>query len=246
MIGVGCLIDAEVTVEGMIFSCVVASLVMMNQMSVKRFESAYILAGGQSRRFGENKALVLISGEPLIVRLASQLASEGHDVTLVVQKATDFAGYEIPSIEDGVENAGPFAGVLAALRASNHRGSEWSLISSCDILDWRTEWFPVLKAAVKSKAAAMAAIFSGEQTEDFRPFPGLYKSTLLGLAEDLWLEGVRSMREFHRRIMTDGKVEKCCLQPDLLPETFNTLAELEQVIDGKAAQRRLKTLDFRL
>ncbi|MCY2983348.1 MAG: molybdenum cofactor guanylyltransferase [Planctomycetota bacterium] len=193
---------------------------------MKQFESAYILAGGQSRRFGKNKALVSISGEPLIVRLASQLASEGHEVTLVVQKATDYSAYGIPLIEDGVDHAGPLAGVLAALRASSGCGDKWCLISSCDILDWRKEWFPVLKAAVESKAGARTAIFLGQEPQDFSPFPGLYHSMLLGLAEELWSEGVRSMREFHRRIESHGEVEKCPLRPDLLPKTFNTQSEL--------------------
>lgn len=199
-------------------------------MNIKRFGSAYILAGGQSRRFGENKAIVSISGEPLIVRLANQLASEGQDVTLVTQKASDYLAYGIPVMEDGVDNAGPLAGVIAALRASSQKGDEWCLISSCDILDWRKEWFPVLKGAVESSASALAAIFSGEEHGGFRPFPGLYRSTLVGLAEEVWAEGVRSMREFHRRIESLGKAEKCPLRPDLLPKTFNTRAELEQIL----------------
>lgn len=197
---------------------------------MKRSVSAYILAGGQSRRFGENKALVSVSGEPLIVRLASQLASESLDATLVVQKTSDYSKAGIPSIEDGAENSGPLAGVLAALRASNHRGSQWSLITSCDVLDWRAEWFPVLIAAVESNPFATAAIFLEDKPEDFRPFPGLYHSTLLDLAEEIWLEGVRSMREFHRRIASLGKVEKCQINPDLLPKTFNTRAELELLL----------------
>ena len=199
-------------------------------MNMKRFGSAYILAGGQSRRFGENKALVSISGEPLIVRLASQLASEGRDVTLVVQKATDYLAYGIPVIEDGVDQAGPLAGVVAALRASKGCGDEWCLISSCDILDWQKEWFPVLKGAVESSPSALAAIFLGEGHGEFRPFPGLYRSMLVGLAEEVWAEGVRSMREFHRLIESQGKVEKCPLRRNLLPKTFNTRAELEQIL----------------
>jgi molybdenum cofactor guanylyltransferase len=203
---------------------------MMNPMSIKRFESTYILAGGQSRRFGQNKALVSIAGEPLIVRLARQLASEGHDVNLVAQKATDYLGYGIPVIEDGVDNAGPLAGVLAALRASSQNGSEWCLMSTCDILDWRKEWFSVLKRAVDSNNGAVSAIFLGAAPEDFLPFPGLYHSTLIGLAEELWLEGGRSMREFHRRIGREPKVKKCQIPLDLLPKTFNTQAELELLL----------------
>lgn len=197
-----------------------------------QMDSVHILAGGQSSRFGENKALVSISGEPLIVRLASQLASEGFGVTLVVQKLSDYSEYGIPSIEDGVTNSGPLAGVLAAMRASSQLGKEWCLISSCDILDWRAEWFPVLKTAIELNPLAQAAIFSGEGPESFRPFPGLYRSSLEKIGEVLWREGGRSMREFHRRI--DGKVEKCFLELDLRPKTFNTQAELSQLLSEKS------------
>jgi len=195
---------------------------------MKQFDSIYILAGGQSSRFGESKALVSILGEPLIVRLASQLASESFGVTLVVQKLSDYSAYGIPAIEDGVSTAGPLAGVLAALRASSQLGNEWCLISSCDILNWRKEWIPVLSSAIEFNPKAMAAFFLGDEPGGFRPFPGLYRSSLMETVEQLWREGVRSMREFHRRL--DGKVEKCHLESDLLPKTFNTRAELRHLL----------------
>jgi molybdenum cofactor guanylyltransferase len=198
---------------------------------MNRFDSAYLLAGGLSSRFGENKALVSVLGETLIVRLARQLASDGIRTKLVVQKVSDYAAWDIPSIEDGVPNSGPLAGVLAALRDSNRLGNEWCFISSCDILDWRTEWRSTLVSAIQScPNAAAAVLFSGEP-DDFRPFPGLYRSALWEFGAELWNGGVCSMREFHRRMA--GEVEKCQVVPDLLPKSFNTHAELQRLLIEK-------------
>lgn len=195
------------------------------------FDSAYLLAGGQSSRFGENKALVSVFGETLIVRLARQLASNGLDVTLVVQEVSEYAQWGIPSIEDGVPNSGPLAGVLAALRDADRLGIEWCFISSCDILDWRTQWGATLVSSIRSNPDAVAAVLSNGKPNDFRPFPGLYRTLLWEFGSELWSEGVRSMREFHRRI--DKKVEKCRVAADLLPESFNTPAELQRLLIEK-------------
>ena len=198
---------------------------------MKRFDSAYILAGGQSSRFGENKALVSVLGEPLIVRLASQLASDGLRVTLVVQNLSEYAQFGMQMIEDGVANGGPLAGMLSALRDANQLGIQWCFISSCDTLDWRTEWPATLVSAIQSRPDSIAAVLSDGSEDEFRPFPGLYRSELWTLAFDLWREEVRSMRKFHQSIVE--KIEKCRVEPDLLPKSFNTREELARLLIEK-------------
>jgi len=198
---------------------------------MKRFDSAYILAGGQSSRFGENKALVWVLGAPLIVRLASQLASNGMRVTLVVQNRSDYAQWGIPMIEDGVAHGGPLAGALAALHDADRLGIQWCFISSCDTLDWRTEWRAALVSAIQSRPDSAAAVLSEGIEDEFRPFPGLYRSELWRFVADLWREGVRSMRKFHQGI--GEKLEKCRVEPDLLPKSFNTREELARLLVEK-------------
>ena len=198
---------------------------------MKRFDSAYVLAGGQSSRFGENKALVSVLGEPLIVRLASQLASDGLVATLVVQNTSVYSQWGIPMIEDGVPHGGPLAGVLAALRDANRLGIQWCFISSCDMLDWRREWRPKLVSAVVSRPDSVAAVLSEGASDEFQPFPGLYRSDLWRLVSELWRDGVRSLRKFHQAI--GARVEKCRLERDLLPKTFNTREELTRLLIEK-------------
>ena len=199
---------------------------------MKRVESAYILAGGQSSRFGVNKALVSILGEPLIVRLANQLASDGLEMRLVAQKISDYESLGIPTIEDGQTNGGPMAGVLAALADCQRSSREWCFICSCDMLDWQPQWQVALTEAISLQPDCSAAVLSGEfdDAHTFRPFPGLYRASLLGIARDLWDEGVRSMRGFHGRIASE--VRFCRTVAELLPRCFNTPEELAERLAG--------------
>jgi molybdopterin-guanine dinucleotide biosynthesis protein A len=98
-------------------------------------------------------------------------------------------------------------------------------------LDWREEWHSVLKSAIDANPAAMAAVFLGEEPGGFCPFPGLYRSSLRGVAEEIWGAGGRSMREFHARI--GGDIEKCRLTPNLRPKSFNTQAEWSQILKDR-------------
>ena len=201
---------------------------------MKRVESAYILAGGRSSRFGENKALVDVLGEPQIVRLARQLASDGLRVTLVAQSKTDYEGLGIHTIEDGQTNGGPLAGVLAALQHSHMQGEPWCIVCSCDMLDWEPEWRAVwdksLGALQDSATDWDVALLTGQhdESDSFRPFPGLYRTRLYDEAAKQWESGVDSMRGFHSAIAS--RIQFCRIRTDLLPKSFNTPAELADLL----------------
>jgi len=197
---------------------------------MKRVDLVYILAGGQSTRFGKNKALVSILGEPLIVRLASQLASQDLRVMLVAQRTSDYREFALPVIEDGELNCGPLQGMLAALRDCKLRGESWCFVSSCDILDWHPVWKSILVHATEKDPELDAVILSGSNDVPgtFRPLPGLYRSSLWRDVEEIRNAGSSSLREFHKRI--DSRIGSCPVEPDLLPKCFNTPSELENLL----------------
>jgi len=87
-----------------------------------------ILAGGESTRMGQEKALIRFEGERLIQRSLSIL-DHFCDSMLISSnnKALEVFGYEV--IEDDHHNIGPIAGLSAALKASP---SEHHLVIPCD------------------------------------------------------------------------------------------------------------------
>jgi molybdopterin-guanine dinucleotide biosynthesis protein A len=73
-----------------------------------------ILAGGESRRMGTDKALVDVAGVPMVLRVASALAVVADEL-IVVGRSGELLG--LPCIpDDGPPHRGPLAGIALALR----------------------------------------------------------------------------------------------------------------------------------
>ncbi len=75
-----------------------------------------ILAGGLSRRMGENKAAVLLGGKAMIRHVAERLAPQVSSLAVNAPVGAD-AGLGLPLVPDTIAGRpGPLAGVLAGLR----------------------------------------------------------------------------------------------------------------------------------
>lgn len=84
-----------------------------------------VLAGGQSRRMGQDKALMRYQGRTLIDNAALLLQSASCDKVLISRNAPGF-------LNDKIEDAGPLSGVHAVLDAlsqsDNHNGNPCELL----------------------------------------------------------------------------------------------------------------------
>lgn len=84
-----------------------------------------VLAGGQSRRMGQDKALMRYQGRTLIDNASLLLQSASCDKVLISRNALGF-------LNDKIEDAGPLSGVHAVLDAlsqsDNHNGNPCELL----------------------------------------------------------------------------------------------------------------------
>ena len=84
-----------------------------------------VLAGGQSRRMGQDKALMRYQGRTLIDNASLLLQSASCDKVLISRNAPGF-------LNDKIEDAGPLSGVHAVLNAlsqsDNHNGNPCELL----------------------------------------------------------------------------------------------------------------------
>jgi len=90
--------------------------------------NAFILAGGQSRRMGRDKALLGFHGRPLVENMLTKLRTLGFP-SCIVGSRPDLAGYA-PVIPDNYPGSGPLAGIEAALAETN---DEMSLFVPVDL-----------------------------------------------------------------------------------------------------------------
>jgi molybdopterin-guanine dinucleotide biosynthesis protein A len=103
-------------------------------LSSKR--TVIILAGGESSRFGSNKALALLAGKPLVSHVAERLSRITDETLVVIGRRERRDEYEavLPSfakvMNDKQEGKTPFNGIVTGLQAAR---SEYALICACDV-----------------------------------------------------------------------------------------------------------------
>src|ERR1043166_4342024 len=92
--------------------------------------SVAILAGGESRRFGSNKALADFEGETLVGRAARRLGPLTNDLFLVANDPAPYAFLGLVVHPDDRPGHGPLSGLHAALLRARH---EWTFLVACDM-----------------------------------------------------------------------------------------------------------------
>jgi molybdopterin-guanine dinucleotide biosynthesis protein A len=148
-----------------------------------------ILAGGQSRRMGENKAILSLAGMSLMERAIHRLRPQVCELILNVhERAPGFGVHDLTVVPDaGGDHQGPLAGILAALRWAETAGIARIATAAVD-----TPFFPLdlvhrLAAAAPGKAVSVAR--SGGR---LHPVVGLWDTALAGELERQLGKGLRS------------------------------------------------------
>ena len=153
---------------------------------------AYILAGGQSRRFGSDKARALLCGEPLIAAVARVAQTAGLEVTVIADRAAKYAGLGLHTIADIMPGLGPLGGLYTLWNHSPR--AEWALVLACDMAPLRAEWLRALVTA--QHEGADAVLFD---TENPQPLLACYRRTTAPLVPGLLREESASMKALLRQ-----------------------------------------------
>lgn len=152
-----------------------------------------ILAGGQSRRMGEDKARLELGGVSLIQRAMDRLQPQVTRLILNVHGQARYLDiYGIPVVTDAAQDHhGPLAGILASLRWAETAGIPWIATVAVD-----TPFFPknlVDRLWVAAQDRTMAAARSGGR---LHPAFGLWKPELAEALERQIGKGLRSVRQW--------------------------------------------------
>lgn len=99
-------------------------------IEVVRGSLGAVLAGGQSRRVGRDKAMIPFFGQPLIQHVCKVLEEVFTEVVIVCgpTRSYDFLG--LPVLTDLVSNSGPLGGIYTALKHSSDRAA---FVVACDL-----------------------------------------------------------------------------------------------------------------
>ncbi len=73
--------------------------------------SVLVLAGGQSRRMGRDKARLVVQGEPLILRVVHRVKRVADEVLVVSRWPHEYAFTGVACVPDVLPGQGPLAGI---------------------------------------------------------------------------------------------------------------------------------------
>ncbi len=94
--------------------------------------SGAVLCGGASRRMGRDKALIVLDGHPLAVRVADAVAAAGaSDVVAVGGDANALRAGGLTVVADADPGAGPLTGIVTALAATD---DDIVFVAACDLV----------------------------------------------------------------------------------------------------------------
>ena len=145
--------------------------------------TAAILAGGESTRFGTDKALFVWRGKPLVVHAVEALSAKVAEVLVVAKRAGPFEDLRncgVRVVLDGQADSNPFWGLLAALEAVR---TPWLFLYPCDAPLVRPDLLGAL-FGVREGAWAVVPLWDGAE----QPLAALYHKKSLAVARKIAAE----------------------------------------------------------
>jgi molybdopterin-guanine dinucleotide biosynthesis protein A len=194
--------------------------------------SAVILAGGFSRRLGQDKGLIDLAGKPLILHVVDRVSKVVNETVVVVgscvqkEKFESLSGNKANVVADKHEAQSPLVGALTGFESAK---GEYSLLLSCDTPFISSQIAQFLLDTCVNKRAAIPRWPSGY----IEPLQAAYQTKLaLTAAKEALEQGkldLRSMIARLRRVRYISTVVLRQMDPKLL--TFfniNTLGDLKR------------------
>jgi len=131
--------------------------------------SVAIQAGGQSSRMGQDKALKLFLGHPLIQRVIERLQPIADELLVTTNHPEDYAFLNLPLFMDLKPGRGALGGLYTALFSAQH---SIVAVAACDMPFANAELF---KAASDILVKEEADVVIAKTDEGYEPLHAVYR-----------------------------------------------------------------------
>lgn len=159
---------------------------------------AVILAGGQSRRMGRDKSLVLWEGVPLLRRVYDVAAAVVGDVAVMTpwgDRYREILPADFEGLADEQPGEGPLVALEQVLRESNSADVDWIWLLGCDLprLDGAIlrGWVDNLDNHSSDQLVAVPRSQAG-----WEPLCGFYRPQVLPQLQEFITQGGRSFQNW--------------------------------------------------
>ncbi len=157
------------------------------------FFSRAIIAGGQSRRMGRDKAFVELAGKPLIEHVIKRSADLGQAETiLVANKPAQFTHLGLPMYRDILPDKGSLGGIYTALVQAQYPDV---LVLACDMPFVNTDLLRFMTAQINDETDIVVPTVDGYP----QGLHAIYKKTCIEpIAEQLAADRLKIIRFYEQ------------------------------------------------
>ncbi len=187
--------------------------------------NAIILAGGKSKRYGSDKALVNIKNKTLIEIIIDKLKSSFIDIYVVGNEEIDYSFLEgVTLLKDLIPGKGPLGGLYTGLKYSN---SKYNFVVGCDMPNLTAEYFQFLLSLDKNYEVLVPR-YNGY----IEPLAGVYSSSCIKAIRNSLLNNELKIKSFYRqvklKILTETSIRKIG-DPTHLFYNINYKADIKKI-----------------
>lgn len=124
-------VDDIVLFDGDQFDIDINSIKLINgRWTMKMDATAIIMAGGKSKRMGQDKSMLVVNGEPVIKHIFNQLHPHFSQILVSSDDLQRYSFLGVQVVPDEDTGKGPLMGIASALRLSEN---EVNFVIACDI-----------------------------------------------------------------------------------------------------------------
>jgi molybdopterin-guanine dinucleotide biosynthesis protein A len=154
--------------------------------------NAILLSGGNSSRFGTNKALESINGKPLIEQIVENLKNAFEKVYIIGNVKEYIFLQDVFFCEDIIPNKGPLGGILTGLICSD---SEYNFLTGCDMPFLTSEFFEFVKLQKKDYDVLVP-----EYNSYLEPLAAVYSKKCLPFISDSLKKDQLKLKSFFPKV----------------------------------------------
>ena len=155
---------------------------------------AFVLAGGESKRFGSNKALHRVGNETLLEIISERMSGLFDRVRVLTKDTSLFKSPDFEVLGDEREERCPLSGIYSGLRYLKN-GKAFFL--ACDL--------PLVQSRLVKHIAEQSQGFDAavpRTAAGFEPLCAVYDAACLGAIEDQFLSGDLRVISFLNKVKT--------------------------------------------
>lgn len=186
----------------------------------------FILAGGESKRMGRDKAFIEFAGRPLILRMV-RLMEPVVGTPTVIGRDERFGQLGLHPFPDDTPGLGPLGGIATALRITAH---PWNLIVGCDQPFLTTEWLRYLAGRA---ASAFTDVLVPQSDGGDEPLCAVYHKRCGAVIDSAIARGIRKVTTALTglRLERIARSESRAFDPDgLLFNNINSPSDYDEAL----------------